>query len=184
MRTFGFIAEFKNKIHVSLINGKDHLNAFSEWVKYFISQPNISRMQGRDIYQVSLDKDFEPSPLRDVTGIWCWWISAWGKSLLLNFMEILNWSDNKHPFVYTFIVIFNGGTYISQHKDVDFISSYHLWLKDFTDSPYVNKNQSELLSAYSSDINEDNLTEECNIKSIDIDMQGEKFRLYIAKTKV
>lgn len=184
MGTFGFIAEFKNKIHLSLIDGKDFLNVHSAWVKYFISQPYVSRMQGKDIYQFSLDDDFAPSPLSDVNGIWCWWISAWGKSLLVNYMEIIDWSDNSLPFTYTFIVIFDGGTYISQHKDVDFLSSYKLWLQYFSRSLYVNKNQSELLSVYSSNINEDKLTEECKIKSISIDMQGEPFKLYIAKTKL
>ena len=150
----------------------------------FISQPYVSKMQRKKIEEDSQDKDLDPSLLDNVKGIWCWWIFPWRKSLLVNFMETLSWDDDDSAYTYTFVVLFEGGTYITQHKGVSFDDSCRLWIEDFIGTPYLNDAQKkDLLSGF---VRYDRslIEENCNFKILRLPICDKQLNLYIAKTKI
>lgn len=47
--------------------------------------------------------------------------------------------------LYTFIVEFKGGTFISQHRASDIMTAFYAWADYFSKEPYVSKMQSKQL---------------------------------------
>ena len=183
MGTYSFIAEFKGRVYLSCYQCERSLDAFSNWVNDFISWSDISKMQRKRIIEDSLDNDLAPSPLEGLNGIWCWWINPWGKSLLLNFMETLEWDDDS-AHTYTFIVLYEGGTYISQHRGVDYDDSVRLWLEYFITSPYLNDLDKEnMLSSFARCFTA-SIEVRSNFYNMHLLICNKQLDLYIAKTKI
>lgn len=184
MRTYSFITEFKDNTYLGCYPGENHYQAFRMWMDDFISQPYVGNMQRKKIVEDSQDKDLDPSLLTNVECIWCWWINPWRKSLLVNFLETLNWDNEDSAYTYTFVVLFEGGTYITQHKGVSFDDSCRLWIEDFIGTPYLNDAQKkDLLSGF---VRYDRslIEENCNFKILRLPICDKQLNLYIAKTKI
>ena len=184
MGTFSFITEFKGNVYLRCYQSEDSQDAFRHWVNDFASQPYVSRMQQKQIVEDSLDEDLAPILLKDLEGkVWCWWIFPWGKSLLLNFMETVEWEeDTSHT--YTYIALYDGGTYVSQHSGIDYNDSTMRWLEYFIRTPYLNDSQKEILSSNFTRHLSSFIEESCNFRIFRITLCDKQLYLYIAKTKV
>jgi hypothetical protein len=184
MGTFSFITEFKGNVYLRCYQSEDSQDAFRQWVNDFASQPYVSRMQQKQIVEDSLDEDLAPILLKDIAGkVWCWWIFPWGKSLLVNFMETVEWEeDTSHT--YTYIALYDGGTYVSQHSGIDYNDSTMRWLEYFIRTPYLNDSQKEILSSNFARHLSSSIEESCNFRILHITLCDKQLDLYIAKTKV
>lgn len=182
MRTYSFITEFKGNIYLSCYQSCCSSDAFRNWLDGFISQSYVSKMQQKQIMKDALNKDLAPVPLKNLEGIWCWWINPWGKSLLLNFMETLEWEENS-VHTYTFIALYDGGTYISQHKGIDLDDSVKLWLYDFIRTPYLKDSQKEILLSCFVISTPSFIKESCNFRVLHLPLCDKQLDLYIAKTR-
>ena len=107
----------------------------------------------------------------------------WGKSLLLNFMETVEWEDNS-SHTYTYIALYDGGTYISQHSGIDYNDSTMLWLDYFIRTPYLNDSQKEILASNFARHLSSFIEESCNFRILRIILCHKQLDLYIAKTKI
>lgn len=184
MGTYSFIAEFKGDVYLRCYQSESSQDAFRHWVSDFTSQPYVSKMQRKQIIEDSLDEDLAPIPLKDIKGrVWCWDTFPWGKPLYLNFMETVE-CDEDLVYTYTFIVLYQGGTYISQHKGVDFNDSTKLWLEYFISTPYLNDLQKENLLSCFARCSPSFIEECCNFRVLHLSLCDKEFDLYIAKTKI
>lgn len=184
MGTFSFITEFKGNVYLRCYQSEDSQDAFRQWVNDFASQPYVSRMQQKQIVEDSLDEDLAPILLKDIAGkVWCWWIFPWGKSLLVNFMETVEWEEET-SHTYTYIALYDGGTYVSQHSGIDYNDSTMRWLEYFIRTPYLNDSQKEILSSNFARHLSSSIEESCNFRILHITLCDKQLDLYIAKTKV
>ena len=86
--------------------------------------------------------------------------------------------------IYTFIVEFKGGTYISQYRATDLIIAFNMWADYFSKEPYVSKMQSKQLLE---DVKDDNffpseISEVVNVWSWTSVLWGKFIILNIVKT--
>lgn len=184
MGTYSFITEFKGKVYLACYQSENCQDAFRHWVSDFTSQPYVSKMQKKQIIEDSLDEDSAAILLKDIEGaVWCWDSFPWGKPLLLNFMETVE-RDEDLAYTYTFIVLYEGGTYISQHKGIDFNDSTKLWLEYFARTPYLSDLQKKNLLSCFECCPPSVIEESCNFKIMRLSICDKQLDLYIAKTKI
>ena len=184
MKTYSFIAEFKGNVYLRCYQSESSQDAFGYWVSDFAIHPSVSKMQRKRIIEASLDEDLAPILLKDIEGkVWCWWIFPWGKSLLVNFMETVEWEEET-SHTYTYIALYDGGTYVSQHSGIDYNDSTMLWLDYFIRTPYLNDSQKEILASNFARHLSSFIEESCNFRILRIILCHKQLDLYIAKTKI
>lgn len=188
MKNYTFISEFKGKIYIyhQIANNKD--DAFILWYKNFICSPFISKMQREHITRAYNDEDDNPCYLVGVSNVLCWWIRAWGKQLLVNYMETINLNCSLAGFSYTFVVFFEGGAYVHQETSIDFKKAYNQWLMYFLTEPeiaqVINDKKREILATYNANMVASLIKKTEYIYELHLTIMGSPFELYITKTPI
>lgn len=186
MKIYTFFSEFKGKTYIDHYKAPNKEVAFHLWYESFLRRPTISRMQRVHIIEAHNDRDYDPCYLVGVSNVLCWWISAWRKPLLVNYMETIDFNSHLAGFAYTFIVMFEGGTYIHQETISDFKKSYNQWLAYFLNEPkiarVVNEMQKEELAKYDADKVVSLIEKSEYVHKLSLTILGSPFEMYITKT--
>ena len=187
MKNYTFISEFKDMTYIShqIANNED--DAFILWYKSFIDSPFISKMQRVCMNEAFHDKDCAPVFLLGVSNILCWHAIAWGKSLLVNYMETMNLDCISQDYLYTFIAIYKGGTYIHQESASDLKESYTRWIMNFLIepkiAPYITE-EKEILAQYDANRVSPLIKQSEYIYELHLTILEYPFDLYVTKTPI
>lgn len=180
MNNYVFLAEFKNKIYSSIHRANDKHSAFKNWLVFFINQPFVSKMQREHI----LREDDPLCQIENTCNVWRWYTIVWGKSLCVEFTDVVEFNAEDDSFIYTFLMYLDGGTYIYQGNLIDFKSSYNQWLSYTLNADYINDSQKRFLGRYHADIALPIMEKTKYLNKLQLCEDGISLMLFIAKTRI
>jgi hypothetical protein len=147
MKLFSYIMEFKSNIYITQSRGKDLYDSIINWINVidYKAITGMGKKSYKELNNLYKDSDYFPVQLNELFNAWC-------HHILLNknrYSALINiFLTNEEEFqkigLYSFLLLYLGGTYISQVKGNNVNEAINNWLqlleeKEIKDIKHIGK---------------------------------------------
>lgn len=183
---YTFIFEFSNSIHISQIIASDYQSAPLQWAKtldYTSINGVQTKMKNIIIDEIkSLDKEMIVR-IQENQKVWGLSILPRGHFGILDFVETENFDSIKPKSLYTFFLLYNGGTYISQIKAFNEKKAIEQWIHKITQSKEKDISKNMIVQLNKNLQNFSKVDNKINVWNLEFNVGKQKGRMNFIKTK-